>query len=244
MSEFIKFQCRCGYSIRSATKNAGRWGMCKKCNRKIQVPVQSLVVGADLNDTPNPPTKSNGTLNSSGSADHPMSDISTLVDVDHSSMDRPSNTIEQMCGICHTPIVPADESTACSSCSLPFHTECWEENLGCAAYGCSNVNILKTAPDIIVPKPPMLPPPPGSYQRPTCDDSIPWGLLLFAATAMGVLLSLFCWGIPSLITGIGALIFEKLDKHHQPSWIATINGLISILGFCLGRAISSFIYGT
>jgi len=41
------------------------------------------------------------------------------------------------CGICQTPIQAGEAIGACPACAAPFHGECWEENGGCAVYGCA-----------------------------------------------------------------------------------------------------------
>lgn len=51
----------------------------------------------------------------------------------------------KMCSICQTQLVPGEYYTQCPDCSLPFHVECWEENRGCAQYGC------KSAPETVKP---------------------------------------------------------------------------------------------
>jgi|GEM_PF-5242112 len=56
-----------------------------------------------------------------------------------------------LCVVCKTPVDSSDNLFVCPACELPFHRECWDENLGCAAYGCKMVNHLKpTKPDITV----------------------------------------------------------------------------------------------
>ena len=47
------------------------------------------------------------------------------------------------CGICQSAIFPDENTTTCPRCNLTFHAECWTENLGCASYGCEQVNALK-----------------------------------------------------------------------------------------------------
>ncbi len=42
----------------------------------------------------------------------------------------------QTCLICHVPIIIGEWLTSCSSCKLHYHLECWNENGGCAQYGC------------------------------------------------------------------------------------------------------------
>lgn len=43
----------------------------------------------------------------------------------------------KLCSICQTKIIIGEEVTNCFSCQLPFHHECWQENKGCSAYGCT-----------------------------------------------------------------------------------------------------------
>ena len=43
------------------------------------------------------------------------------------------------CSICLDLIIAGDEIVSCPFCGLPFHSECWEENRGCSAYGCKGV---------------------------------------------------------------------------------------------------------
>ncbi len=40
------------------------------------------------------------------------------------------------CAICQTTILPGEQVGPCPGCGAPFHGECWEENGGCATYGC------------------------------------------------------------------------------------------------------------
>jgi len=44
-----------------------------------------------------------------------------------------------VCAICLTPIAAADAKTACPECHAEYHAECWQENSGCAVYGCPQV---------------------------------------------------------------------------------------------------------
>ena len=43
---------------------------------------------------------------------------------------------KNICTFCQTPIKNRDEEYYCSSCNSPYHKDCWEENKGCAVYGC------------------------------------------------------------------------------------------------------------
>ncbi len=43
------------------------------------------------------------------------------------------------CAICQTALKEDEPKTACPACGSVYHTDCWEENGGCAVYGCSRV---------------------------------------------------------------------------------------------------------
>ena len=55
------------------------------------------------------------------------------------------------CPFCLAPIESADDVTACPSCRAPHHRECWEENQGCAVYGCTHVPVVESRRAIEVP---------------------------------------------------------------------------------------------
>lgn len=40
------------------------------------------------------------------------------------------------CSICLAPLDGSSPAVRCPSCRLPYHDECWRENLGCGAFGC------------------------------------------------------------------------------------------------------------
>ena len=44
-----------------------------------------------------------------------------------------------LCAICQTPMQEGEQLTACPQCGVSYHAECWEENGGCAIYGCAQV---------------------------------------------------------------------------------------------------------
>jgi hypothetical protein len=46
--------------------------------------------------------------------------------------------MEKNCSICQTSISPDNEIKICERCKSAFHVECWNENNGCATYGCEN----------------------------------------------------------------------------------------------------------
>ena len=55
---------------------------------------------------------------------------------------KPPTSVLRECAICQSSIYTAEKTIACPKCGLIFHAECWQENMGCAAYGCEQVNAL------------------------------------------------------------------------------------------------------
>jgi predicted RNA-binding Zn-ribbon protein involved in translation (DUF1610 family) len=51
-------------------------------------------------------------------------------------MDAPAAATETLCAFCQCPVGEGEQATSCPSCRAPYHAACWEENGGCALYGC------------------------------------------------------------------------------------------------------------
>ncbi|MEY2409052.1 MAG: hypothetical protein QOF48_1722 [Verrucomicrobiota bacterium] len=43
------------------------------------------------------------------------------------------------CAICQSPLSAEEQRHACPDCASTYHADCWEENRGCAVYGCPQV---------------------------------------------------------------------------------------------------------
>ena len=136
------------------------------------------------------------------------------------------------CAICQTSIYPADTTHTCSSCGLVFHTECWEENFGCASYGCSQVNAL--APKIDVPPPADLPLPADEPIEP-----LPWDFLLLGASALAMAFSALTYGVPSLFaaTAVGFRVWKK-KAYRNPILITA--AAVCLVGVVGGLIVSRF----
>jgi hypothetical protein len=52
---------------------------------------------------------------------------------------QPAVADEGLCAICQSPLGTGEPRTACPDCQAVYHADCWEENQGCAVYGCSQV---------------------------------------------------------------------------------------------------------
>lgn len=44
-----------------------------------------------------------------------------------------------LCAICQCPLGAEEPRCDCPACGAGYHADCWEENGGCAVYGCSEV---------------------------------------------------------------------------------------------------------
>jgi len=62
-----------------------------------------------------------------------------------------STVSAQVCSICQTPIAADEAKTACPACAAEYHAGCWEENNGCAVYGCSEVPVVEMRQSIEIP---------------------------------------------------------------------------------------------
>jgi len=134
------------------------------------------------------------------------------------------------CGICQTSIQPGEQTWTCPKCSLVYHAECWQSNMGCASYGCEQVNALAPKEED-KPQPPM--------QQPIVEaiEPLPWSFLLLGAATISLAISGLTYGVPSAVIGIlsGMRLYKKHHFHDRPLVWAT--GL-SLLGVICGVFIS------
>ena len=56
-----------------------------------------------------------------------------------------------LCAICQSPLGEDEELVACPQCDAPYHAECWQENGGCAIYGCSQVPAIEQRSALSIP---------------------------------------------------------------------------------------------
>lgn len=103
------------------------------------------------------------------------------------------------CGICQTDITAFEDTTVCPSCGLTFHADCWTENRGCSAYGCSHVNALEPAENgnghaAAVPDDATLLAEAGHHVQP-----FPWEFICLAASVAALLVGALTFGVPSLL---------------------------------------------
>ena len=131
------------------------------------------------------------------------------------------------CSICHSPIAHGEETTTCPSCGLTFHADCWNENYGCSAYGCAQVNVLKpaateaevTASDMLLP------------EEDPAADGFPWEFVFMVMSVAGSLLGALAYGVPAMIAALGTVAYLGLfDVTARRKSIALVALCVCLLG--------------
>jgi len=224
--ESFTFSCECGKTLRARLSIVGRKAKCKTCGRIITIPKPRETYAFGAQD---------GTGNGSKAG---------------------ATTVDELCSICQTPIESDEPKIDCGRCSLPFHEECWRENLGCSAYGCPNVNALKRGPDILITNPPPLPLPPspgedgipwknssvGPPPLPPLEDGIPWEFVLLAASVFATILGTFMCGLPTIVVAvINGVYLAKTAR--QPNMAAVVTCFVVCgIGLLVDLVVSAQIY--
>jgi len=62
-----------------------------------------------------------------------------------------ADTNPNLCAICMSPVGEGDAATKCPACQALYHTDCWQENGGCAIYGCSQAPTIEARQSIEIP---------------------------------------------------------------------------------------------
>jgi hypothetical protein len=110
------------------------------------------------------------------------------------------NESSSSCPFCRCEVGFDEDIVACPECRVLYHEGCWEENSGCARYGCEGKmdddrgKIVITMEDVNAPPPsrllsePIEEPAPEETPNPNYDDStgcekimsiIGWGVMIF-----------------------------------------------------------------
>lgn len=160
-------------------------------------------------------------------------------------------TATDSCGACQSTIAVGEQLTTCPACGLTLHADCWAENYGCSAYGCSQVNILLPASENPLAK--TAPAGDTADASPAAEavagdddaeagsalaESVPREYLLLAGSVVGLLAGAFTFGVPALLALVAALVFVRRKggvRHRGVAWGAVV---LAAVGFGAGVAIS------
>ena len=149
-------------------------------------------------------------------------------------------SIEKRCSFCSMDIEDDEGIVICPSCGMMFHEDCWEENFGCATYGCDQVDILKPPPPIITNDDfqniPNVPPPLHS------ETMMQWEFPILACSLISALLGLFTYGLFCVPAGIGGILYWTISKRKKNTAVMVISTVICGIGFIIGLIVSWNIY--
>jgi hypothetical protein len=144
--------------------------------------------------------------------------------------------VAHTCSICQWKIDPTDEQHTCPSCGLVFHTECWNDNRGCSAYGCPQVNALDKPEEVSaameeIGHPPIIVTP---------HQKFPWEFTLVATSVVAAFVGSILFGVPALLTLLAS--GKYLLKHGKKSNLTTLLAAmgISLVGLVVGVVVSCF----
>jgi hypothetical protein len=236
----IYFDCACGGPMWVSMEMAGRAGRCRYCGERLVVPHLSGLMArpvspvaaatATANAAARPPRRSNAGVAATVLATPPP---------------PPPELQTALCSICQTPILTTEERTACPSCHLTFHAQCWAENFGCSAYGCDQVNVLAPPEDGRPQEPAATED--GVYSQDTAATPLapphgfPWEPVLLALAFVATGLGAPAYGIPPVAIVLWAGAFLLMRKGRRKGLVAAAL-LIALAGCVAGYVTSMFLW--
>jgi hypothetical protein len=140
------------------------------------------------------------------------------------------------CGVCQTAIQPGEQTTSCPDCALTFHADCWQDNYGCSAYGCSQVNALspQTAVEVLGDDSPGSPLAVSQTDKPDHEPGaggVAPEHALLAGSVLGMLLGALTFGVPALLALLACVVYAKRSRKTPALVFAAIAlGVIGIVG--------------
>jgi DNA-directed RNA polymerase subunit RPC12/RpoP len=249
----IYFDCPCGGPMWVTADLAGAAGRCRYCGQRLVVPHKSGQTARPITptgDLPAAPTRKPPSLGrapiTAGAppARMAVAQAATATTTTTEVSPAPAAAAQtEICSICQTPIRPGDERISCPSCSLTFHAQCWQENYGCSAYGCDQVNVLAppdpSAAQQALAEPPARPVDYERYLNAPPSAGFPWESVLLALSFVAMFLSVLGFGIPSAAILLVALVFLVMGKARRKSVVA-LAILVAIAGTVAGYGMSMF----
>ncbi|MDQ3439085.1 MAG: FHA domain-containing protein [Planctomycetota bacterium] len=221
----IVFDCVCGVRLWAKQQAVGGVVTCRKCHAKVVVPAEST--NADSGET-----------------------VSGL------AFTAPPETLAApvqtgTCSICQWKTNAEEQITACPTCGLTFHTECWTENCGCSAYGCAQVNALVPKHEVheLHADAPHAHDnhdlsrhrvPPVASPEPTRRVSV--GHVMLAAAVAGGVLGLLMFGAPSGIALVTSLVALAKRPQVDQKKLLILSAGVSLLGAVAGACVSSMLW--
>jgi hypothetical protein len=228
------FHCRCGAPLWASPEYYGHVGKCRYCRAPLVVP---HAPGSRANGNGHASSVLRITADEATAAAAPVKRAATGL----RRPPRPATPLveaQPMCGVCQSAIGMFEEKTGCPACGLAFHAECWIENYGCSAYGCSQVNALlpEGAANAMA----------GTLGLPTAGESapppFPWEFLLLAGSVFGALLGAVSFGVPALLAAGASGAYWAKHREGERNTIVLLAGALGVLGAAAGAVVSYLLY--
>jgi hypothetical protein len=218
---------------------AGKMGKCRYCGQRLVVPHMSGKMARHLAPAP---VKAPMTVpaTSESVAAMPTLAVPTApaepVEVPR-SIARPPEMQSALCSICQTAIAGGEERMSCPSCHLTFHAGCWQENYGCSAYGCDQVNVLApvgapAAETMMAAATPLARELGAGDMR-----SFPWEPVLLALSFVAMALGALAFGIPSAVMLVCVLGFLLTGRALRRG-LVIVSLVVTLVGAVAGYATS------
>jgi pSer/pThr/pTyr-binding forkhead associated (FHA) protein len=244
----ILMQCDCGAPLWVPASMAGAFGKCATCKGDITVPGVPLS-GVRRPLTPNDSIVDMPAIKELGSEEAPDDPLAA------GAFPRPKPAAaNQICGICQTPIETFEATETCPACSQRYHAECWSQNRGCAAYGCTHVGVLDAAEDMSLvaaavtqqaPKSARLVRPAPAPARITSHIAsrqvFPWDFVLLGGSVLGSIVGAFTFGVPALALGLASAVYAIRGGTGRKS-IAALAVAICAVGGVAGIVASRVLW--
>jgi len=239
----ILMQCECGAPLWVPASMAGAFGKCATCKGDITVPGVPLS-GVRRPLSPNDSIVDMPAITELGSEEAPDDPLAA------GAFPRPRPAAaNQICTICQTPIETFEATETCPACSQRYHAECWSQNRGCAAYGCTHVGALDTAEETsladgaataksssTVGARPIAAP-----TRVPSRQVFPWDFVLLGGSVLGSIIGAFTFGVPALALGLASAAYAVRGGPGRKS-IAALAVAICAVGGVAGIVSSRLLW--
>ncbi len=212
----IYFDCTCGGPMWVTSEFAGATGKCRYCGQRIVVPHMSGAMARPI---------------------APVVEAAAPVPAKRRAATAPPEIATTLCSICQTAIYPTEPKTACPSCNLSFHKQCWEENYGCSAYGCDQVNVLAPREE---PAATATEDEPAAFVADILPAKVfPWDSVVLALSFVALGLGALTFGAPSAIMLLVALV-AMFKRKFRRKGLGVFALLVCVIGSLAGFGMSMF----
>jgi hypothetical protein len=230
----IILKCDCHAPLWVPASMAGAYGKCAICKGDIVVP------GAPLTGVRRPLTPNDSIVDMPAISDSEDQDVADPLGARIPVLREES---DQVCSICQSPILGGDPIENCPECSQTYHAECWRENLGCAAYGCAQVNALAPPEPEITEEAPVAAAAAvaadqtSEVRASAPKESFPWDFALLGASVFGAIAGSVTFGVPALAVAALSGVYATRSRTGRTP-VATLSAIISVLGVAGGALMS------